>query len=172
MNIAPGPRLGAEGLTLRLPFCFCFRFLSAHFFVFLNFCRFLFIGFLFLFVMIWAAWLWKKKKLFDTEFFLKLLVLVQPLGFVAVITGWVTAEVGRQPWVVYGVMRTAHGVSPITAGSVLWSFILIAAIYAIIGISYFYYVIKTLSQGPDLESPLPALDMAAQTEAPFSALKG
>ena len=118
------------------------------------------IGFLFVFIMGWAAWLWRKGRLYDTPLFLKVLVLLQPLGFIAVITGWITAEVGRQPWVVYGLMRTIEGVSPIAAGSVLWSLVTLVLVYAIIGVSYFYYVLKTLYLGPDLAGPVPHVDRA------------
>jgi len=58
------------------------------------------VGFLFLFVMIWAAVLWRRRRLFESRAFLLTLILLQPLGWLATLTGWVTAEVGRQPWVV------------------------------------------------------------------------
>jgi len=57
-------------------------------------------------------WVWRKGRLADARWFLRLCVLAAPLGFVAVISGWVTTEVGRQPWVVYGVLRTADAVTP------------------------------------------------------------
>jgi cytochrome d ubiquinol oxidase subunit I len=80
---------------------------------------------------------------------------VQPLGFIATISGWVTAEVGRQPWIVYGLMRTAAGVSPIPAGNVVWSLALFIVIFGIVGASYFTYMLRTLRGGPDLTSPIP-----------------
>jgi cytochrome d ubiquinol oxidase subunit I len=113
------------------------------------------IGFLYLAVMIWAALLWWRKRSLDSERFLGALVAVQPLGFVATVFGWVTAEVGRQPWIVYGLMRTADGVSPIPAGNVVWSLALFIVIFAIVGASYFYYMLTTLRRGPDLTSPIP-----------------
>lgn len=119
------------------------------------------IGFWFVFVMAWASWLWRKGRLYDTRLFLKALVLSQPLGFIAVITGWITAEVGRQPWVVYGLMRTREGVSPIAAGNVIWSLATLGLVYAVIGVSYFYYVMKTLYLGPDLAGPIPHVDRTA-----------
>jgi cytochrome d ubiquinol oxidase subunit I len=119
------------------------------------------IGFLFLLVMIWAAVLWWRKRSFESPLFLKTLVAVQPLGFIATILGWVTAEMGRQPWVVYGIMRTSDGVSPIAVGNVIWSLILFMIFFAIIGASYFYYTLKTLRQGPDLSSPIPPIQRPA-----------
>jgi len=112
------------------------------------------IGFLMVLIIAWAAWLWRKGRLYDSKLFLRTLVMAQPLGFIAVITGWITAEVGRQPWVVYGLMRTHEGASPIPAGNVLWSLSTLVLVYAIIGFSYFYYVLKTLYRGPDLTGPV------------------
>ena len=56
---------------------------------------------------LWGLWLWWRRGLERTRLFLRATVLMGPAGFIAVIAGWTTAEVGRQPWVVYGVMRTA-----------------------------------------------------------------
>jgi cytochrome d ubiquinol oxidase subunit I len=123
------------------------------------------IGFIFLLVMLWAAYLWKRKRLFLNPWFLLTLVLVQPLGFLATELGWITAEVGRQPWVVYNLLRTPDGVSPIHAGNVVWSLILFLIVYAIIGGSYFYYVLKTLLNGPDLSSPIPPIQRLAGMKA-------
>jgi cytochrome d ubiquinol oxidase subunit I len=113
------------------------------------------IGFLMFGIMVWGGFLWWWKRLFDCRVFLKALVFAQPLGFIATVTGWVTAEAGRQPWVVYGLMRTSDGVSPIAAGNVIWSLTLFVCFFGLIGASYFYYVLKTLRRGPDLTSPLP-----------------
>jgi cytochrome bd ubiquinol oxidase subunit I len=113
------------------------------------------IGFLMLGMMLWAGLLRWRKRMLTNRAFLKALVLIQPLGFIATISGWVTAETGRQPWVVYGLMRTTDGVSPIAAGNVVWSLVLFICFFVLISISYFYYVLKTLRRGPDLTSPLP-----------------
>jgi cytochrome d ubiquinol oxidase subunit I len=113
------------------------------------------IGSLYLLIMVWAAVLWWRGRLFEHRRFLWSLVAVQPLGFFATELGWVTTEVGRQPWMVYGLLRTAQGASSIPAGSVLWSLILFLIIFVIVGLSYLYYVIRTLRVGPDLTSPIP-----------------
>lgn len=119
------------------------------------------IGFVFMAVMLWAGYLWLRGRLFVSRRFLMTLVAVQPLGFIATISGWITAEVGRQPWVVYGLMRTADGVSPIAAGNVLWSLTLFMLFFALIGASYFFYVLRTLRAGPDLTSPIPPVQLPA-----------
>jgi cytochrome bd ubiquinol oxidase subunit I len=119
------------------------------------------IGFLFLFVMVWAAVLWKKKRLFEQRAFLYTLVVTQVLGWVAVEMGWVTAEVGRQPWLVYGVMRTSEGLSPVGIGNVIWSLALFVVIFLTIGSSYVYYVFKAFWRGPDMASPIPPVQKKA-----------
>jgi cytochrome d ubiquinol oxidase subunit I len=115
------------------------------------------IGFILFFVMVWAALLWRKGKLFSNRAFLWILLVVNPLGFLAVELGWITAEVGRQPWVVYNLLRTADGVSPIPPGNVLWSLFLFLIVFSAIGAIYFSYVLKAIFQGPDMESPIPAI---------------
>ena len=119
------------------------------------------IGFFLLFVMIWAAVLWWRGRLYENRPFLKTLWVVHPLGFFATEFGWITNEVGRQPWLVYNLMRTSEGVSPIPAGNVIWSLSLFLIIFAVIGASYFYYVLKTLRIGPDLSSPIPPIQRKA-----------
>ena len=61
-------------------------------------------------------WLRCRGRLFDTRWFLRLCMAMAPLGFVAVLAGWTTTEVGRQPWTVYGLLRTADSVSPSLTG--------------------------------------------------------
>jgi cytochrome d ubiquinol oxidase subunit I len=123
------------------------------------------IGTIFLLIMIWAAVLWRKGKLFDTRLFLRALAAISPLGFLATEAGWVTTEMGRQPWLVYNLFRTAEGVSPIPAGNLVWSLSLIFIVYPIIGASYLFYVLKTLRSGPDLSSPIPPIQRLAGMRA-------
>ncbi len=113
------------------------------------------IGLIFLFVMVWGAALWQKGRLYANRRFLWTLLVVHPLGFIATELGWITTEVGRQPWLVYNLMRTADGISPIPAGNVIWSLSLFLIIFVVILASYFYYILKTLRRGPDMSSPIP-----------------
>jgi cytochrome bd ubiquinol oxidase subunit I len=119
------------------------------------------IGFLFLLAMFWGLILHYRKRLYTTRSFLWVLVALQPLGFIATEAGWIVTEVGRQPWVVYGVLRTAEAVSPIPAGNVIWSLCLLVITFVIIGGSYFYFILRTLSAGPDLRSPIPPVQLTA-----------
>jgi cytochrome bd ubiquinol oxidase subunit I len=75
------------------------------------------IGLLMLAVVALGGWLRWRGVLMDTPLFLRLCVFTMPIGFIAVIAGWVTTEVGRQPWTVYGLSRTAHSVSPSLTGT-------------------------------------------------------
>jgi cytochrome d ubiquinol oxidase subunit I len=113
------------------------------------------IGFLLFIVVGWSALLWHRKHLYQCRTFLWTLVIVHPLGFLATELGWLTTEVGRQPWVVYNLMKTTEGVSPIPVGNVLWSLILFLIVFPVVGAIYFFYVLKTLHRGPDLSSPIP-----------------
>jgi cytochrome d ubiquinol oxidase subunit I len=119
------------------------------------------IGFLYLFMMAWAAVLWWRRRLFTQRAFLWTLVVIQALGWVAVEMGWITAEVGRQPWLVYGIMRTSEAVSPVRAGNVVWSLALFVVIFCSIGASYTYYVLRAFWRGPEMASPIPNLQRRA-----------
>ena len=68
-----------------------------------------------LFILV-SLWLRFKHRLFDTGWFLKSSQYIAPIGFLTILAGWVTTEVGRQPWTVYGLLRTSHSVSPSLTG--------------------------------------------------------
>ena len=96
-----------------------------------------------------------RGRLETTRWFLYSTFLAFPSGFIAVLTGWYTAEVGRQPWVVYGLLRTKDAVTPtLTSGDVLLSLIGYALVYAIIGGFGTHYIYKLLRQGPGEIVPL------------------
>jgi cytochrome d ubiquinol oxidase subunit I len=79
-----------------------------------------------------------------------------PLGFIAVIAGWITTEVGRQPWVVYGLMRTAEAVTPsLTGANVLSSLIVYVAVYLVVYPVTLYYMIALVREGPVSETVTP-----------------
>ena len=64
-------------------------------------------------IALWGAWLyWKKQNTADARWFLRLLLFTSPLGLIAVEAGWTVTEMGRQPWIIYGVMRTSEAVTP------------------------------------------------------------
>ncbi|MEM9242901.1 MAG: cytochrome ubiquinol oxidase subunit I [Pseudomonadota bacterium] len=111
------------------------------------------LGFLMLFIGLWALYLRVRKRLYDNKWLLRASVLLSPIGFIAIITGWYTTEVGRQPWIVYGLLRTRDAASNISTTHVMITFALLILVYGIIfGIFYFRYLFKILIKGPDMIS--------------------
>ena len=97
---------------------------------------------------LWASWLAWRKRLFTTPIFLRAATWSIPVGYVAVTAGWITTEVGRQPYVVYGFLRTADAVSPtLTGGDVLASLLTYIAVYLVIFGAGVYYIVRLLRQG-------------------------
>jgi cytochrome d ubiquinol oxidase subunit I len=95
---------------------------------------------------VWLRW---RGKLDTTRWFLWAAFLSFPTGFVAVLCGWFTAEVGRQPWVVYGLLRTKDAVTPsLATGDVVFSLLAYIAVYAVIYSFGFYYIYRLLRDGP------------------------
>jgi cytochrome d ubiquinol oxidase subunit I len=80
----------------------------------------------------WGALQWARGKLEGDRWFLRAAVAMSPAGFLAVLSGWITAEVGRQPYVAYGVLRTADAASPLVAGQVGTSLLAFMTIYAVV----------------------------------------
>ena len=113
------------------------------------------IGLIMIAVGLVGAVLWLTGRLYTSRWFLRTLVWVSPLGFLAVLAGWFTAEVGRQPWVVYGLLRTADAVSPVPGGSILASIILFVLVYGVVFGAGLYYMAKLVSRGPDETPPVP-----------------
>jgi cytochrome d ubiquinol oxidase subunit I len=99
-----------------------------------------------------------RGRLEERRWLLRGIALSFPLGFVATLTGWFTAEVGRQPWSVYGMLRTADAVTPfLTASQVAATLIVFAVVYAVIFTAGVTYIFRLLLRGP---APLPLFDPA------------
>ena len=117
--------------------------------VFFSFRIMVAIGFAMLGLGLWSLWLRWRGGLFENRWFLYAAMLMTPSGFGAVLFGWFTAEIGRQPFVVYGLLRTADAVSPVTRGAVLGSLITFVVVYAFIFGFGSYYLAKLLRKGPE-----------------------
>ncbi|HKU65061.1 MAG TPA: cytochrome ubiquinol oxidase subunit I [Rhizomicrobium sp.] len=105
-------------------------------------------GLVMLGMVVAGLWLRMRGKLFDTGWFQRALMWSMPLGFIAVVAGWTTTEVGRQPWTVYGVMRTAHSVTPSLTGSdVLLSLIGYMVVYCIMFPAGLWMVLRIVRAG-------------------------
>ncbi len=91
-----------------------------------------------------------RNTLYQSNLFYRWCILIAPLGFVSSICGWFTAEMGRQPWVVYNLMHTRDAVSSITLEQVLISSGLLLLTYCIIFGFYLFYLFKFIKIGPDI----------------------
>ena len=111
-----------------------------------------------------AVLLW-RRRLFESGWFLRFCVAMGPSGFIAVLAGWMVTEVGRQPWVVYGVLRTRDAVSPVTAGEVATSLIAYIVVYAIVFTAGALFILRLMAEGPvaALAEPAPRQDRAPGT---------
>jgi cytochrome d ubiquinol oxidase subunit I len=104
-------------------------------------------------IMITAALLLWRKRLFDARWMLWILMLSFPFPFIANTAGWITAEVGRQPWLVYGLMRTEQGLSPtVSAGNGLFTLIGFMGMYLVLGVMYLFLIGREVDHGPKLMS--------------------
>jgi cytochrome d ubiquinol oxidase subunit I len=117
------------------------------------------LGFYFAFVMI-IGW-FKRNRLVDSPKFLKLMLLSIPLPYIAIELGWIVAEVGRQPWIVYGLMKTSDAVSPVASSQVLISLIAFILVYGLLGAVGFYLIFKYAKKGPE---PAPEAGSEAAAE--------
>jgi cytochrome d ubiquinol oxidase subunit I len=118
------------------------------------------IGFAMLGLALWSLWLRRKGGLFENRWFLNAAMLMTPSGFGAILFGWYTAEIGRQPYVVYGLLRTADAVSPVTKGAVTASLITFVVVYAFVFGFGSYYLAKLLRKGPEpLEEAVRGADL-------------
>jgi cytochrome bd ubiquinol oxidase subunit I len=107
------------------------------------------IGFLMLAVVAVSWWLRYRHRLFDSPWFLGLCMAMGPLGFVAVLAGWTTTEVGRQPWTVYGMLRTAESTPPsLTGRQVLASLLAYMVVYLIIYPFALFIAARLVRHGP------------------------
>jgi len=107
------------------------------------------LGIIFMLVMLIAGIQLLRKKLYDTRWLLWVLMLCAPLPYVANTAGWMTAELGRQPWLVYGLMRTAEGFSKtVTAGNAWFTMLGFLGMYTLLAILFLFLVYRELEHGP------------------------
>jgi cytochrome d ubiquinol oxidase subunit I len=93
---------------------------------------------------LWRGTLYRLRRL------LWLIMLMLPFPYIATTAGWMTAELGRQPWLIYGIMRTPAGVSPhVSAGNVLFTLIGFMGMYTILGILFLFLVYREIEEGPE-----------------------
>jgi len=117
-----------------------------------------------------GAWLWWRGRLFETRWYLRPIVHTWPLGFVAILAGWIVTEVGRQPWLAWGLLRTADAISPVSTDAVAMSFALIVVTYSVVFSIGVWYINKLMRKGPvqallDPPAGVPNRPLSAANEA-------
>jgi cytochrome d ubiquinol oxidase subunit I len=111
------------------------------------------LGTYFVVLMIVAAFLLWRKKLYTSRWILWLLLISFPFPYIANTAGWMTAEIGRQPWLIYGLMRTSEGYSnTVSAGNGLFTLIGFMGLYALLGLLFTVLVYREISNGPTPEA--------------------
>jgi cytochrome d ubiquinol oxidase subunit I len=107
------------------------------------------LGTIFIAIMALAVLLLWRRRLFDTRWMLWILLLATPFPLIANTAGWFTAELGRQPWIVFGLLRTVDGSSQLSAGNVLFTLLGFAGMYLLLGLLYVVLVLYEALRGPD-----------------------
>jgi cytochrome d ubiquinol oxidase subunit I len=108
------------------------------------------LGTIFIAVMGACSVLLWKKRLFEARWALWMLAMMLPFPYIANTAGWMTAELGRQPWLIYGLMRTAEGHSAnVSAGNTLFSLIGFMGMYTILSILFLFLVYREIDHGPE-----------------------
>ena len=111
------------------------------------------LGTIFIAIMMLAAFLLWRGKLFESRWMLWVLLLSLPFPYIANTAGWMTAEIGRQPWLVYGLMRTADGYSKmVSAGNGLFTLLGFMGMYTVLGILFLFLVRREIEIGPAAQS--------------------
>jgi len=117
-------------------------------------------------VSAWYGWRQRRQPitLALPPWLLKAWVAAIPLGYIATECGWIVREVGRQPWAVYGLLRTAQSASPLSPSAVATSLALFAGVYTLLLASFIVFARRIILAGPNIDQPLPALMPSVATE--------
>jgi cytochrome d ubiquinol oxidase subunit I len=116
------------------------------------------LGTLFIAVMMLGGFLLWRRKLFESRAMLWVLMFAAPFPFIANTTGWMTAELGRQPWLVYGILRTQDGHSAtVSAGNTIFSLLGFMGLYLLLGILFLFLAAREIAHGPGGHHGSPAL---------------
>ncbi len=124
------------------------------------------LGMLFIFITLAGSFLLLIRKFFDRRWFLWCWVIMVPLPVIANQAGWVSAELGRQPWLVYGLLKTSEGISKSVKGpEILISLILFMIIYLLLFLVWIYIIDKDIKKGPDLKDINPSASYSGTEDA-------
>jgi cytochrome d ubiquinol oxidase subunit I len=115
------------------------------------------LGTIFIAIMVVAAFLLTRNKLYDSRWMLWILMVSVPLPYIANTAGWMTAELGRQPWLIHGLMRTAVGASPrVVAGNVWFTLLGFMGMYVVLSTLWLFLIYREIEHGPEPEVNIPA----------------
>lgn len=108
------------------------------------------LGTIFILVMAISAWKLSRGTLFNSKAMLWVLMFAFPFPYIATTMGWMTAELGRQPWLVYGLQRTRDGTSNlVSGGDVAFSALGFMGLYLVLGLLFLYLVVRLIANGPE-----------------------
>jgi cytochrome d ubiquinol oxidase subunit I len=113
----------------------------------------------------WSLWLRVKGRLFESRWLQRAALLMGPSGFIAVLAGWVTTEAGRQPYTVYGLLRTAQSASPIAAPAVGASLVAFVIVYFAVFGAGLFYILRLMNSAPGAEPTVTGPLRAAPVES-------
>jgi cytochrome d ubiquinol oxidase subunit I len=123
------------------------------------------LGLAMIFTGAWGAVLYLRKRLFDTRIFHLWCMGMTPAGFIALLSGWFVTETGRQPWTVYGVLRTSESLSPVLGPYVGLSLLAFIVVYTLIFGAGSYYILRLIGKGPFTEEK--GMEAHNKVAAPF-----
>jgi cytochrome bd ubiquinol oxidase subunit I len=123
--------------------------------VFFSFRAMVGIGLLMIAIGWIGVWLLWRRRIGDARWFLRPLQHAWPLGFAAIIFGWMVTEIGRQPWIAHGILRTVDAVSPVTPHQVLVSLALFVVVYGVVFGIGIWYIQRMIRKGPQPHEPGP-----------------
>lgn len=126
------------------------------------------IGFAMLLTGIMGAFLYLKKRLFQSVLFQRWSIAMSPMGFVAVLAGWFVTEIGRQPWTAYNIVRTEESISPVIAEQVAITLFVFIVVYILIFGFGSYYIAKLIGRGPQVIDEADHSMSASVTKAALS----
>jgi cytochrome d ubiquinol oxidase subunit I len=113
------------------------------------------VGFCMLEVGVWAAWARWRGTFFEAQWMHRAALVMGPSGFVAVLAGWITTEVGRQPYTIYGLLRTSESLSPVEAPALATSLTLFIIVYFFVFGAGTFYILRLMHSAPGMNGPDP-----------------
>ncbi|MCL4523954.1 MAG: cytochrome ubiquinol oxidase subunit I [Acidobacteria bacterium] len=124
------------------------------------------LGTIFIAILVIAAWKLRRGTLYTSRWTLWTLLLSLPFPYIANTAGWMTAELGRQPWLIYGLMRTRDGVSPqVAAGNAWFTMLGFMGLYTVLSILFLFLVYREIEHGPEPDGGMHIRQPAASVRA-------